>query len=126
MKTNSIKIELFQNISQFYFDNEFYDFHNDFECINVKLNKNDLILLFKKSLSDFMVSIHFQETTLTSLEFEFVEEFKSLTLDNLYRGKFEIDGKLIEFENNKGYFYLEFYEGITFEFWCESILVKKE
>jgi hypothetical protein len=126
MKINSINIELFQNISQFNFDNEFYDFHNDFECINVKLNKNDLILLFKNSLSDFMVSIHFQGTTFNSLEFEFVEEFKSLTLDNLYRGKFETDGKLIEFENNKGYFYLDFYEGITIEFWCESILVKKE
>lgn len=126
MKINSKNIELFQNISQFCFDDKFYDFHNDYECVKVKLNNNDLILLFKKSFSDFKVSIHFQETTFTSLEFEFIDDLKPLTIDNLYRGRFEMDGKLVEFDNNRGYFYLEFYEGLSFEFWCASIFVKQE
>lgn len=63
---------------------------------------------------------------MTFFEFDFTETMKTLTIDNLYRGKFEIDGALTEFENNRGYFYLEFYEGQKIEFWSESLSIEKQ
>jgi hypothetical protein len=125
MRIDSNKIELFQNISQFDFDKINYDFHNDFECVKVKFSNSVLVLLFKNIVDNFLVSLSFQKTTLTFCEFEFKEEFETLTIDNLYRGKFENDGKLVEFDSDRGYFYLEFYEGQKIEFWSESIIVEK-
>lgn len=63
---------------------------------------------------------------MTFFEFDFTETMKTLTIDNLFRGKFEIDGALTEFENNRGYFYLEFYEGQKIEFWSESLSIEKQ
>jgi hypothetical protein len=126
MRINSDKIELFQNISQFDFEEVNYDFHNEFECVKVKFRNNVLVLIFQNIVSKFLISLNFQKTILTFCEFEFVDTLKTLTIDNLYRGKFENDGRLIEFENSRGYFYLEFYEGQKIEFWSESMVVKEE
>lgn len=126
MIINSDKIELFQNLSQFDFDKIKFDFHNDFNCVKVKFHNNILLLLFQSIVSKFIVSLSFQKTTLTFFEFECREAVETLTIDNLYRGRFENDGKLIEFENNRGYFYLEFYEGQKIEFWSECLVVVKE
>lgn len=126
MKIYSDKIELFQNISQFDFDKINYDFHNDFECVKIKFQNNILILIFQNIVSHYIVSLSFDKTTLTFCEFDFTEKVESLTIDNLYRGRFENNGKLTEFENKCGYFYLEFYEGQKIEFWSESLSVEKE
>jgi hypothetical protein len=124
MKINSDKIELFQNISQFDIGDTNYDFHNDFECVKVKFQDGILSLIFQHIVNKYLVSLSFQKTTLTFCEFEFIMALESLTIDNLYRGKFESKGELIEFENTRGYFYLEFYEGQKVEFWSESICVE--
>lgn len=126
MKIRSDKIELFQNLSQFDFDNDSFDFHNDFDCLKVKFQSDILVLIFQNIVSKFLISVSFQKTTLTFFEFDFTELTKTLTIDNLYRGKYEIDGSLIEFQNNRGYFYLEFYEGQKIEFWSESISIERE
>ena len=126
MKIKSDKLELFQNIAQFDFDKISYDFHNDFDCTKVKFQNNVLILVFRNIISNFFISLSFYKTTFTFCELDFTEKIDTLTIDNLYRGKFEIDGTLMEFENGRGYFYLEFYEGQKIEFWSESIMIEKE
>lgn len=126
MKINSDKFELFQNISQFDFDKISYDFHNDFDCKKIKFQNNVLILVFRNILNNFLVSLSFDKASLILCEFDFTETIETLTIDNLYRGKFEIDGTLMEFENGRGYFYLEFYEGLKIEFWSESINIEKK
>lgn len=126
MNIKSDKIKLFENLSQFDFDNCSMDLHNDFECLKVKFHNNILILVFQNIVSKFLISISFQKTTMTFFEFDFTETMKTLTIDNLFRGKFEIDGALTEFENNRGYFYLEFYEGQKIEFWSESLSIEKQ
>lgn len=122
----SNKIELFQNISQFDFDKVTYDFHNDFECVKVKFQNGELILVFKNIVHKFLVSLIFQKTTLTFYEFEFAETFEALTIDSLYRGKFENEGTLLEFDGDRGYFYLEFYESQKIEFWSESVRLERQ
>ncbi|WP_298140189.1 hypothetical protein [Flavobacterium sp.] len=124
MKIYSDKIDLFQNISQFDFDKISYDFHNDFECVKIKFQNNVLILILQNIVSHYIVSLSFNKTILTFCEFDFTEKVEPLTIDNLYRGRFENDGKLTEFENNRGYYYLEFYEGQKIEFWSESLSVE--
>jgi hypothetical protein len=52
---------------------------------------------------------------------------KDLTLDNLYRGRFEKNGTLIEFDpGGRSYFYLEFYEEDEIEFWSDELSLKAD
>lgn len=126
MNIKSDKIELFQDLSQIDFDSSNFDLHNDFDCSKVMFQNNILILVFQNIINKFLISISFQKTTVTFFEFDFTGAMKNLTIDNLYRGKYEIDGTLIEFKNNRGYYYLEFYEGQKIEFWSESISIERQ
>lgn len=125
MKVNSRNIELFKNLSEFDINEIYFDFHNDFNCINIKFENKSLILSFQDIVNDFLVLLCFENTVLTTYNSDFFLFSNFLTLDNLYRGKCQVNEKLTEFENEKGYFYLEFYEGQKAEFWCENLIVKK-
>ena len=118
--------DLFQNISQFYFRDVSFDFHNDFNCEQVIFENHRLCLVFSNTENKSTVSLCFQDTTITYCQFDFTAQIESLTIDNLYRGRFEIDASLIEFDNDRSYFYLEFCEGPKLEFWCESIRVEMQ
>ena len=118
--------DLFQNISQFYFREVSFDFHNDFNCEQVIFENHRLCLVFSNTENKSTVSLCFQDTTITYCQFDFTSQIESLTIDNLYRGRFEIDGSLIEFDNDRGYFYLEFCEGPKMEFWCASIRIETQ
>lgn len=124
MKIAWNEIILFQNIAQFDFHNQYFDFHNDYECIKVKLLNDELVVYLRGILDKSCVELNFQKTLIVLSELAFDDENRVLTIDNLYRGKTEVDGKLIEFNNNRGYFYLEFYEGEKIEFWSESLTIK--
>lgn len=126
MKIKSKDIALFRNLSQFDFEGNYYDLHNDFNCIQIKIEKGILFFIFRNILTSVIVNVKFLCPQIVALDFDLREKFENLTIDNLYRGKFECKGVLKEFENEKGYFYLEFYEGQKFEFWSESIVVEKQ
>ena len=126
MIADSKKIALFKNLSEFDLDNIYYDFHNDFDCIKIILEDNFLSLIFRKIKEEYLISFGFQNVNLIRFDFGNFSELKNLTIDNLYRGRFEKDGHLSEFSGDgKSYFYLEFYEGPKMELWCESIAVEK-
>ena len=49
-------------------------------------------------------------------------EYKNLTIDNIYRGRFEQEGQLFEFDQDKrAYFYVEFYQNFKIELLCDKI-----
>ena len=126
MEIDHKKIELFKNLSQFDFDNVYYDFHNDFDCVKITFENNFLILFFKKIVEGYIISFKFENVLLEKFYFFNFPELKNLTIDNLYRGRFEKNDELIEFDKNgKSYFYVEFYEGPKIELWCENIMVEK-
>ena len=55
------------------------------------------------------------------------KETEGFDIDTLYRGRFEMGGKLEEFSNDsRGYFYLELYEGQKIEFWAEYVVLRTE
>ncbi|MEI6697290.1 MAG: hypothetical protein WCO13_14645 [Bacteroidota bacterium] len=126
MKIDSKNIELLRNLSQFEFGNVYYDFHNDFDCVRISLENNFLIFLFKKIIEGYIISFRFDDVDLVKLEFINFSEFKNLTIDNIYRGRFEKNGQLLEYNNNeKSYFYLEFDQGSKMEFWSKEIVIEK-
>ena len=119
---NAKNIELFKNLAQFEFDNIYYDFHNDFDCTKISLINNCIILLLKHTINNSIVELKFLNAEIFKLDFEFNIENNVLTLDNFYRGRFESNGELMEFNTEqKSFYYLEFYEGQTFELFCEAI-----
>ncbi len=119
------RIPLFENLSQFDFGDGFIDFHNDFNCTKVKFESNILTLTFAAINSQDQVSVEFYGVLLTCFDFCFIDSSDAGTIDTLYRGRFEINNTLIEFEKGKGYFYLEFYEGQRLEFWSEGLKIEK-
>lgn len=126
MKIDSRKIEILKNLSQFEFGNIYYDFHNDFDCIGISLENKFLILLFKKIIDGSIISFRFENVDLVNFEFTNFSEFENLTIDNIYRGRFEKNGLLMESNNQqKSYFYLEFDQGSKLEFWSEAILIER-
>lgn len=120
-------IEFFKNLAQYDFDGRYYDFHSDYGCDNLSYSNEVLSISFKSLMGGFSLSLKFTEVEIVTLNFANVKEFNSLTLDNLYRGRLEHDGELIEISGGgKGYFYLEFYEGQNLEFWANGVYVEHE
>ncbi len=116
-------IEFFKNLAQYDYNNQYYDFHNDYNCEKLSYSDGILIILFKSLIDGIFLSLKFTDVKIVTLDFFNV---KDLTLDNLYRGRSELNGELIEVsEDGKGYFYLEFYEGQKLEFWSNGIKIEQ-
>ncbi|WHY88153.1 hypothetical protein QNH39_10035 [Neobacillus novalis] len=119
-------IELFENLCQYEFDYNYYDLHNDYDCESVTLKDDILFINFKQEANGNSLSLIFTDVELKQFEFFNVNDSKTLTIDNVYRGRVEIDGELEECLGEKGYFYLEFYEGQRLEFWAKSVGIKEK
>ncbi|HEV7781428.1 MAG TPA: hypothetical protein VGO58_09185 [Chitinophagaceae bacterium] len=123
---NSREIELFKNLSQFEMSKAYYDFHNDFNCIKIIFENTSLILVFRNIPDNHFVLFKFEKVILESFEFFNFEELKNLTIDTIYRGRFQKGNELLEFDiDGKAYFYIEFYEGPKIELWCEKIIIEE-
>jgi hypothetical protein len=121
----AISIELFKNIAQYDFDNQYYDFHNDYSCQKLSYSNGVLSILFKSLLDGVLLSLKFTNVEIAILYFFNIKEVENLTLDSLYRGRVEFNGNLIESSKyGKGYFYLEFYEGQKLEFWAKYLILE--
>ena len=121
---NSREIEIFKNLSQFEIDKVYYDFHNDFDCRKIFLKSASLILLFRNITDSSYVSLKFEKVILERFDFLNFEELKILTIDNIYRGRFQRNNDLFEFDiDGRSYFYIEFYEGPKIELWSERIII---
>lgn len=128
MIIDSKNIELFKNISLFNLAGLHYDFHNEFKCISMLFEKGAFTLKFRKVDENYCVNLKFTEASIEKFEFNgvIIDSLKGLTIDNLQRGRFEVNDKLVDFnDEGKSYFYLEFYEDIQMEFWCKSVEVEK-
>ena len=121
MKVNTLDLEIFKDLLEFNVEEIYYDLHNDFDCLNLNF-ENDTLVLTLKGINSSMLYVKFRNVELTL--FNFSENSNISTIDSLYRGKFEIDNKLVESKDKLGYIYLEFYDGVKLEFWAESIEIQ--
>ena len=122
--TNVLEIELFKNLCDWDLErNNHRDLHSDFGCNGIEFAQQSLHLKFQGlAKSSHKLEIEFMNVEVVRMDISFDEPLANLTLDSLYRGRFEIDGGLVEFdERGRGYFYLEFYEGPELEFWSKSV-----
>lgn len=118
-------IEFFKNLAQYDYDNRYYDFHNNYGCEKLLYSNGILLILMKSIVDGVLLSLKFTDVKIITLDFFNIKDIENLTLDNLYRGRAELNGNLIEVsEDGKGYFYLEFYEGQKLEFWAKDMGVE--
>lgn len=122
---NAKEIELFKNLSQFEFDKVFYDFHNNFKCFEISFFESCLTLLLRNTDTKKEILLRFFAVEIVRINFPLEVSINGLTMDNLYRGRFESNENLLEFNSNqKSFYYLEFYEGQIIDFFCEFIEIK--
>lgn len=121
-------LPFFKNLSQFEYEIGFFDLHNDFDCEKVSLNTSKVLSIIFKRISDKEpFELTFSNVNIEILEFFNVKDIKNLTIDNLYRGRFERKGELLEsLEDGRGFFYMEFYEGQKLEFWSSGVEFSKQ
>jgi len=122
----SENIILLENLSQYDYDNKYYDFHNDYDCIKILFDDSEfLVLVFKNISSKEIVHLTFKNVSVTKIDFFNFNKVENLTIDNLYRGMGKIRNEFVEFGIEKrGYFYLEFDEGQKMEFWSCGLEVE--
>jgi len=129
MIIKSKDIELFQNLSQYDYNRNYYDFHNNYDCQKIILETDKtLVLVFKSIISKKEITyLKFIDVSIEKLEFFNSLKEKNFTIDNLYRGRIEDKDTLVELSNDeKGYFYLEFYEGQRIEFWSKGLTIESK
>lgn len=122
----SSDVELFENLSQYYWNDIHYDFHNEYHCNSIIYEDGSFLLCLTSIIGEISVEIKFQNVEFEKIVFVNFSKLSDLTIDNLYRGRFEKEGQLFEFnDDKKSYFYLEFDEGPRMEFWSDCIEVKE-
>ena len=114
--------DLFYNLIDLSYNGNYYDLHNDFYCVNIKFENDTLALKFEHSEDKSIVELCFKGSKIVN--FDFNQIMDKLTIDNIYRGRFEKNNELFEFsDDKKSYFYIEFYEDIKIELFTEEIFI---
>lgn len=128
MNIKANTISLFDNLSQFNYSDDIIDFHNDFNCIQIQFHNSKLSLLFERIIDKTLIEMKFIDVKITTmnLKYDILHKIGYLTIDNVYRGRFEKNGKLHEYSiDGLSYFYLDFYEDISIEFYCNEFEINK-
>lgn len=119
-KLNITNSKLFDNLLELDFNGVIYDLHNDFELqkINYSSSNNTILLDFVEIGKKNSIIISFSEVIIVNLNIPFNKE--NPTLDNLHRGRHEVDNALYdEFEGRKC-FYIEFYNEGDISLLCKE------
>ncbi|MCD8031004.1 MAG: hypothetical protein LUF85_09350 [Bacteroides sp.] len=120
-------IHLFDNLSQYTYNDNYVDFHNTTTLERILFFDKVLMLKFKHNTSGKFLSLKFTDVRMSQIDYFNSEGVKGLTIDNLYRGRFENKGTLKDIsEDGRAYFYLETYEGQKMEFWAKEIGIEEE
>lgn len=117
-------LEFLKNLAQYDYNNQYYDLHNDFWCSQILFEGSVIFLVFESMSNGKVLTVKFTKTEISNFKFFNSAKEKKLTIDTMYRGRAVVDGNLVEVSNDdKAYFYIEFYEGQTIEFWAAEMEV---
>lgn len=119
-----IDSDFFTDLTQIKLNEDSYDLHNDFICVKIEYLKTEdsLIFIFKNIVDLKIIKVLFHKIVFNIINFDFTTEEQPLTIDLLYRGRFESNGELIDVnKNNQGYIYCDFVNEQKLEFWAESV-----
>ena len=121
------EIEILKDLTQIQSPNGNVDLHNEFICKSILFDKQALKLEFVKLDNGFSYLLQFHSVAITHIDFLFeLNTILDMTVDTLYRGRYEVDGKLFDLsDDRKGYMYLEFVEGQKMEFWAMGMSIEE-
>lgn len=115
-------LEFLENLVQYDYNNHYYDLHNDFYCTQVLFEGSIIILMFESISNHNTLLVKFTKAEIVNFKFFSSAREKKLTIDTMYRGRALVDGKLVDISNDdRAYFYIEFYEGQAIEFWADEM-----
>ena len=125
--------ELFKSFDEIESDGFYVDLHNEFKCefVDFRNHQKELTLSFK--LSDKAsnkikrVEIVFEDVAIESFIFKDSQEhFGEWTINNIYRGRFEISKDELNEISKDGrfYYYIDFYQGYSFELFANAVRAK--
>ncbi|MEN0053129.1 MAG: hypothetical protein AAGC65_05650 [Mucilaginibacter sp.] len=123
--------QLFQNLIELKDYDLYIDLHNDYYCCLIEYSNilQTIKINFNRSsiLNDIgSVVIIFSGAEIAKIDFLLDSSIQmKLTLDTLYRGRFEIDSELYEYrDKNKAYYYIDFYEeNHSMEIFAEALRI---
>ena len=122
------RFELFKSFCEIESHGFYIDLHNEFKCdsINFQNQKRELILSFKLAYNVAnkirRVDIVFEDAIIESFIFKDNQESaEEWTIDNIYRGRFEIGKEtLSEISDDGRYcYYIDFYPSYSFELFAK-------
>jgi hypothetical protein len=62
-------IELFENLCQYEYDDDYYDLHNDYDCESVSLKETVLYINFKQEVIGKSISLVFTDAEVKQFDF---------------------------------------------------------
>ncbi|MBT1685742.1 hypothetical protein [Dawidia soli] len=118
-------IEILADLTRPEYQGQLYDLHGMLHFGKISFDNGVLTMTFQDNPAANKLSLIFHTVTLHRFTFMNTTDEFTWTLDLLYRGRVEVGGKLIELsEDGRGYFYCDFLEGQTVEFWAAGMEVK--
>ncbi len=117
------QVELFEFQLIFHMEDRIVDLHNDYKCETI-IYDFEKQLLRCSFIGELRIFLDFGGASVKKINVLFERTLDSSTLNSFYRGRFEQNGNLLEFtEDGKGYYYLEFENGDSFELHSSKVLL---
>ncbi|MBN9485045.1 MAG: hypothetical protein BGO70_05010 [Bacteroidetes bacterium 43-93] len=111
-------IPLFESLLEVRLGNTTFDLHNEFTCVQWVMDGTQYVLSFTDHQHNTL-RISFGEAAIIVNTLPAITT--PLTIDLFYRGRFVADDALRDTKDNKGYLYLDFYEGYKLELFSKTI-----
>jgi hypothetical protein len=127
---NLTEAELFKNLIEIQDVGIYIDLHNDYSCSRLLYDpaqSGDLLIEFLLIGSEKpfkKVEIVFGDVRVTKMSLQLFDGIHiNLTIDNMYRGRFQLGDALYEYSNSgRSYYYVDFYEGYAIELFARSLM----
>lgn len=114
-------IKLFGDLTQIEIEGNFYDLHNTYNCEALLFKENGLLLKLRGINDAESLQIKFADVSIAYIDFNFGDFTGNLTIDQLYRGRFERDREVYELADKRCFFYLSFVEGAEVHFFSDGL-----
>jgi hypothetical protein len=123
-------IELFKSLVSLELDKTVIDLHNDYDCTSLQYKAEERLLEFCFEVVDgnsSTVIVRFEGATVSKFNLLRKATKDACTLNNFYRGRFEVNGKLLEYSPlGERYYYIEFEDGDVFEVLAQEVFLLRK
>lgn len=117
-------VELFESLVGIESDNGFIDLHNNYDCTSVQYSVEKKLFEVFFQAANSNVVLQFKDAVISKFNLLPKRAEDSCTLNNFYRGRFEVNGELFEYSPARArYYYIEFEEGDTFEILAQQVFL---